>query len=274
VERDGEFILTLSRVPRNRWIPIGRSKINPALGEPVRILVPRICDQGPQLNACTIWSRPYINGPKVRIRSVTRSTGTESPPSDQTSTPMILSSLHWFTSDWSESDDVRSAHPNRYLSPNLGRRALDQWIRLIFFLQFIPTAAPPPTEHRGGPPWTERQLRSTVPNPLVSRVQNEIERVANMGGVLSQWFRLSPGLPATTLGLATVVMNWAPPRSPSELTIATQPLQGLGRSLSSAREAPIWRRAQPTMVRSPIRPHCPTVSSSLSINPSGGRGLG
>ena len=56
------------------------------------------------------------------------------------------------------------------------------------------------------------------------------------------------------------------PRSPSELTITTQPLQGLGRSLPSAREAPIWRRAQPTMVRSPIRPHGPTISGSLSLS--------
>jgi hypothetical protein len=35
-------------------------------------------------------------------------------------------------------------------------------------------------------------------------------------------------------------------RSPSEPTIATQPVQGLGRSSLSAREATIWLRARPT----------------------------
>jgi hypothetical protein len=40
-----------ARVPKDRWIPIERSKLNLAFGEPVRNQVHRICDQGPRFNA-------------------------------------------------------------------------------------------------------------------------------------------------------------------------------------------------------------------------------
>ena len=120
---------------------------------------------------------------------------------------------------------------------------------------------------RGGPPWPECPQRSMVHNRPTTQVQNEIEKVTNMGDVLLPRFRPSPGLPATTHGPATAAMNLAPHRSPSELTIATQPVPGLGRSLLPAPEAPIWRRARPTTGRTTFRPLGYYGPGSLSLNP-------
>jgi hypothetical protein len=76
-----------------------------------------------------------------------------------------------------------------------------------------------PAEFHGDPPWTERPQCSTVHDPYVPQVQNEIEKVANLGSEFSQWFRSSPGPPTMTHGFATAAANWARPgHAPSPLS--------------------------------------------------------
>jgi hypothetical protein len=74
-------------------------------------------------------------------------------------------------------------------------------------------SSPPdhPAQRRARParrrPWPECQQCSLVPDPLVSRMQNEIGKVANLGHVFSPRFRSSPGPPTTLCGFAMAASN-------------------------------------------------------------------